>query len=56
MISIMALNAFVSAPAHGDLASGFNVEVHNDLMFGNLIRVFCGRREVVSLRPFFGSL
>ena len=38
MVSIMALSAFVSAPAHGDLASGFNVEVHNDLMFGNLIR------------------
>ncbi len=38
MASIMALSAFVSAPAHGDLASGFNAEVHNDLMFGNLIR------------------
>ena len=38
MVSIMALSAFVSAPAHGDLASGFNVQVHNDLMFGNLIR------------------
>ena len=47
---------FRSAPAHGDLASGFNVEVHNDLMFGNLIRSILWTARVVSLRPFFGSL
>lgn len=38
MLSIMALSAFVSAPSHGELANGFNLEVHRDLMLGNLIR------------------
>ena len=38
MLSIMALSAFVSAPAHGELANGFDLEVHSDLMLGNLIR------------------
>ena len=38
MLSIMALSAFVSAPAHGELANGFDLEVHGDLMLGNLLR------------------
>ncbi len=40
MVSIMALSAFVSAPAHGELTGGFDSDVHSDLMLGNLIRSF----------------
>ena len=38
ILVIMALSAFISAPAHGDLADGFDRKVHDDLMLGNLIR------------------
>jgi len=38
MLAIMALSAFVSAPAHGALSDGFDLSTHSDLMLGNLIR------------------
>jgi hypothetical protein len=38
MAAVLAISAFWSAPAHGDLADGFDAAVHDRLMTANLIR------------------
>lgn len=38
MSVVLAMSAFFSAPAHGDLADGFDATVHADLMRADLVR------------------
>lgn len=38
MAVVLAISGFWSAPAHGDLADGFDASVHDRLMTANLIR------------------
>ena len=38
MAIVLVISGFWSAPAHGDLANGFNKEVHDRLMAANLVR------------------
>ncbi len=38
MAIVLVISGFWSAPAHGDLANGFNKEVHDRLMTANLVR------------------
>lgn len=58
MAVILVISGFWSAPAHGKLADGFDISVHDQLMAANLIRslawTVCGACAVWSL--LFGSL
>lgn len=38
MAMILGISGFLSAPAHGKLADGFDASVHSDLMLADLIR------------------
>ena len=38
MAVVLAISGFWSAPAHGDLADGFDAAVHDRLMAANLVR------------------
>ena len=38
MLAIIALSAFASAPAHEQLADGFDFDIHQDLMAANFVR------------------
>ena len=38
MAVVLGMSAFFSAPAHGELADGFDADVHADLMLADLIR------------------
>ena len=38
MAIALIISGFWSAPAHGDLADGFNAAVHDRLMTANLVR------------------
>ena len=38
MAIALIISGFLSAPAHGDLADGFNAAVHDRLMTANLVR------------------
>ena len=40
MAAVLIISGFWSAPAHGDLADGFDAAVHDRLMTANLIRAF----------------
>ncbi len=40
MAVVLVISGFWSAPAHGDLADGFDAAVHDRLMTANLVRSF----------------
>jgi hypothetical protein len=50
MAAVLVISGFWSAPAHGELADGFDAAVHDRLMTANLVRTLawtiCGASSV----------
>ena len=59
MAIALIISGFWSAPAHGDLADGFNAAVHDRLMTANLVRslawTLCGVCAIWILARFWSS-
>ena len=59
MAIALIISGFWSAPAHGDLADGFNAAVHDRLMTANLVRslgwTLCGVSAIWIVARFWSS-
>ena len=59
MAIALIISGFWSAPAHGDLADGFNAAVHDRLMTANLVRslawTLCGVSAIWSVARLWSS-